>query len=187
MQTSPGSKEMHWTLSGPLASVSCLLPRPCGLCHSLDLVHNDGLMELPIFWERKVPSPQCVFKCSVMSILHDPMDHSPPGSYMHEVSQARTLAWDAMPYSRGIFPTQGLNPRLLCLLHRQADSLPLHHLRSHLSKQIWEVSKGLVKEAGLGILRAGLHPNVPFDVCTLGGKLFYSLCTKNIVVAIPHE
>ena len=26
---------------------------------------------------------------------------------------------------QGIFPTQGLNPRLLCLLHWQAGSLPL--------------------------------------------------------------
>ena len=29
-----------------------------------------------------------------------------------------------MPSSRGIFPTQGLNPHPLCLLHWQADSLP---------------------------------------------------------------
>ena len=28
-----------------------------------------------------------------------------------------------------IFPTQGLNPHLLCLLHGQADSLPLCHKR----------------------------------------------------------
>ena len=31
---------------------------------------------------------------------------------------------------QGIFPTQGSNLRLLCLLHWQADSLPLHHLES---------------------------------------------------------
>ena len=31
---------------------------------------------------------------------------------------------------QGTFPTQGLNPHLLCLLHWQADSLPLHHLGS---------------------------------------------------------
>ena len=30
----------------------------------------------------------------------------------------------------GIFPTQGSNPCLFCLLHWQADSLPLSHLRS---------------------------------------------------------
>ena len=28
---------------------------------------------------------------------------------------------------QGIFPTQRLNPHLLCLLHWQAESLPLHH------------------------------------------------------------
>ena len=28
---------------------------------------------------------------------------------------------------QGIFPTQGLNPHLLHLLHWQVDSLPLHH------------------------------------------------------------
>ena len=31
---------------------------------------------------------------------------------------------------QGIFPTQGSNPRLLCLLHGQVDSLPLSHLKS---------------------------------------------------------
>ena len=29
---------------------------------------------------------------------------------------------------QGIFWTRGSNPHLLCLLHRQMDSLPLHHL-----------------------------------------------------------
>ena len=33
---------------------------------------------------------------------------------------------------QGIFPTQGSNPRLLCLLHRQVDSLLLSHLGSPL-------------------------------------------------------
>ena len=32
----------------------------------------------------------------------------------------------------GIFLTQGLNPNLFHLLHRQADSLPLYHLGSHI-------------------------------------------------------
>ena len=31
---------------------------------------------------------------------------------------------------QGIFPTQGSNPRLLCLLHQQASSLPLVYLKS---------------------------------------------------------
>ena len=31
---------------------------------------------------------------------------------------------------QGIVPTQGSNPCLLCVLHWQMDSLPLHHLES---------------------------------------------------------
>ena len=45
-----------------------------------------------------------------------------PGSSVHGVLQARILEWVAMPSSRGpssrgSFPTQGLNPCLLWLLH----------------------------------------------------------------------
>ena len=32
---------------------------------------------------------------------------------VHEILQARILEWVAIPFSRGIFPTQGLNPGLL--------------------------------------------------------------------------
>ena len=51
------------------------------------------------------------------------MEHSPPGSSVHGILQARTLEWIAMPSSKGIFPTQGLNLLLLCLLHWQADAI----------------------------------------------------------------
>ena len=49
--------------------------------------------------------------------LCDPMDHSPPGSSVYGMLQARILEWVAMLSSRGIFRTQGLNPCLLCLLN----------------------------------------------------------------------
>ena len=54
-----------------------------------------------------------------------PKDHSPPGSSVHGILQARILEWVAMPSSRGIFPTQWVNPCFLRLLQRQAGSLPL--------------------------------------------------------------
>ena len=57
--------------------------------------------------------------------LCDPMDGSPPGFSVHGILQARILEWVAMPPSRDIFPTQGPNQCLLCLLHWQAGSLPL--------------------------------------------------------------
>ena len=56
------------------------------------------------------------------------MGCSLPGSSVHGTSQAGILEWVPLP-SPGIFPTQGLNPRLL---HWQADSLPLSHLGSPL-------------------------------------------------------
>ena len=54
--------------------------------------------------------------------LYDPMDCSPPGSFVHGILQARILEWVVIPFSRVIFLTQGSNPHLLCFLHQQADS-----------------------------------------------------------------
>ena len=45
----------------------------------------------------------------------------PPGSSVHGVLQARTLEWVAIPFSRGVFPTQGSKPGLqhwMQILHR---------------------------------------------------------------------
>ena len=42
------------------------------------------------------------------------MDYSPPGFSVHGVLQVRILEWIAIPFSRGIFPTQGLNRGLPC-------------------------------------------------------------------------
>ena len=55
--------------------------------------------------------------------LCDPMDCSLPGSSVHGVLQARILPCVVISFSRGIFLTQGSNPCLLHLLHRQASSL----------------------------------------------------------------
>ena len=57
--------------------------------------------------------------------LCNSMDCSPPSYSVHGVLQARILEWVARPSSRGIFPVQGSNPGLLCLLHGQVVSLPL--------------------------------------------------------------
>jgi len=37
------------------------------------------------------------------------MDCIPPGSSVHRILQARILEWVALPFSRGIFLTQGSN------------------------------------------------------------------------------
>ena len=48
----------------------------------------------------------CARSCLILS---DPVDCSPPGSSVHGISQARIPEWLAIPFSRGIFPTQGSN------------------------------------------------------------------------------
>ena len=48
-----------------------------------------------------------------------------PGSPVHGDSPGENTGVDCHALLHGIFPTQGSNPCLLCLLHWQADSLPL--------------------------------------------------------------
>ena len=57
--------------------------------------------------------------------LCNQMDCSPPGSSVLGILQARMLEWGCHALLQEIFPTQGSNPHLLCLLHWQAGSLPL--------------------------------------------------------------
>ena len=47
---------------------------------------------------------------------------------------------------QGIFPTQGLNLRLLCLLHWQSDSLPLVHLGKPSTSESVHISFNVNKE-----------------------------------------
>ena len=62
--------------------------------------------------------------------LHFPRDCSPPGSSVHGIfhpMDTGQLKWVAIFSSRGIFPTQGLNPHLLCLLLCRRILYPLNH------------------------------------------------------------
>ena len=58
------------------------------------------------------------------------MDCSLPGSSVHGIFQAKISDWVAISFFQRMFPTQEPNLHLLCLLHWQADSLPLSHLGS---------------------------------------------------------
>ena len=59
------------------------------------------------------------------------MDCNPPGSseILPQDFPDKNTGAGCHFLLHGIFPTQGLNLSLLRLLHWQADSLPLHHLR----------------------------------------------------------
>ena len=58
------------------------------------------------------------------------MDCSLADSSVHGIILARILQWICHFLLQEIFPTQGLNSSLQCLLHWQQDSLPLSHLGS---------------------------------------------------------
>ena len=57
------------------------------------------------------------------------MDYSPSSSSVHGIHQARTLEWVAIPFSGGVFPTQGLN---LGLPHGKGILYQLSHQGSPL-------------------------------------------------------
>ena len=57
------------------------------------------------------------------------------------VGLSRQEYWSGLPcLPPGDLPDPGSNLGLLCLLHWQADSLPLHHLRSRYAIQIYSES-----------------------------------------------
>ena len=57
--------------------------------------------------------------------LCNPVDCSLPGSSVHGNSPDKNTGVGCHALLQGIFPTQGSNPHLVCLLPWQAGSLPL--------------------------------------------------------------
>ena len=83
-----------------------------------------------------MPGQACVLSLEVVSNFCDPMDCSPqamdcsPQAFL-SMRFPRQGYWSGLPFLlQGTFPTQGSNPSLLSLLHRQEDTLPLSHLGS---------------------------------------------------------
>ena len=74
-----------------------------------------------------------------MSDSLQPLDYSPPGSSIHRILQARILEWVAIPFSRGIFSTQGSN---LSLLHY---SKILYHLSYRGNMNWFKIGKEYIK------------------------------------------
>ena len=100
--------------------------RPC-TCDSTSKLQNPTCSGCNF---RSKPHTVCLVARSCPTLCN-PMDCSPPGSSVHGISQARILEWVAISFSRGIFPTQGLNPCLLCLPHYKQILYLLSHRRSH--------------------------------------------------------
>ena len=58
-------------------------------------------------WGKRILEIVCMHVCSAVS-SSDPMDLSPLGSSVHEISQARILEWVAISFARGSSPPRGI-------------------------------------------------------------------------------
>ena len=85
----------------------------CLFCYLLEIIRNARP------WERAcaLSDFNCVRLC-------DPVDCSPPRSSVHGDSPGKNTGVGCHLLLQGIFPTQGSNPHLLCLLLWQAGSWP---------------------------------------------------------------
>ena len=84
---------------------------------------NEAIMSILLCVSRRMCLPaKSLQSCST---LCNPMDCSPPGSSVHADSPDKNTGVGYHALLQGIFPTQGSNLNLLCLLHWQDGSLPL--------------------------------------------------------------
>ena len=76
---------------------------------------------------RKVKSESEVTQSCLT--LSDPMDHSPPGSSVHGIFQARVLEWGAIAFSKiQGFSSVAQSCLTLCdPMNRSTPGLPVHH------------------------------------------------------------
>ena len=101
-----------------------------------------------------------------------PMDYSPPGSSIHRIFQARILMWEAIPFSREIFPTQRLNPGLLhcrqilyCQSHQGSSSFSIRFILKMLSLLIGKKKKKFMVTRGKG--ERGINWEFGINIYTL--------------------
>ena len=93
------------------------------------------------------------------------MDCSPPGSSVHEASQARILEWVAFYLLQGIFPTQGLNSCLLLTRISCVGRQILHHCTTWeaLTNRAWVIysrTEALKQTRASGVFCAVHFPSV---------------------------
>ena len=60
----------------------------------------------------------CVLVAQSCPTLCDPMDYNPPGFFVHEILQARTLEWVAISFSNTIEIYEKRGEAVYCVSHR---------------------------------------------------------------------
>ena len=85
----------------------------CIFYFSLYLCNNCCVVLVPLLVSLFSMTLLCYAKSLQLCLaLCGLVDHSPPGSSVHGILQARILELVAVPSSRGIFPSWGLNQSL---------------------------------------------------------------------------
>ena len=101
----------------------------CSAAHGI--IPDQGSNQCPLLWQvdslpldsQEIPLFPFLIKCKIKDIkkshsvlvlvsqscptLCDPMDCSPPGSFVYGILQARILEWVAIPFSRGSSQPRG--------------------------------------------------------------------------------
>ena len=91
------------------------------------------LLEM-MFLISKTKNTMCAMSLQLCPTPCDPIDYSPPGSSIHGDSPGKNTGVGCHALLQEIFPIQGSNPSLLCLLHLHAGSLPLALPGKHRTK-----------------------------------------------------
>ena len=97
----------------------------CWFCKHVNILLYTHTHTVPIFHVDQKEA--CVVLCLVTQLcptLCNAMDYSLSGSSIHGDSPGKKTGMGCHALLQGIFPIQGLNPCLLCLLHWQGGYLP---------------------------------------------------------------
>ena len=107
-----------WAESAQKSLQSCPTLQPQGLSTSLLCLLHWQAGSLPLIHLRSLREAAvlCLVSQSCPSLCN-PVDCSPSGSSVHGDSPGKSTGVGCHALLQGIFPTQGSNPCLFCLLH----------------------------------------------------------------------
>ena len=132
--------------------------------------------------------------CAQMSLFAAPWTEACQASLSVEFFSGKNTGVGCHFLLQGIFPTQGSNPRLPCLLHWQADSLPTILGRSLKYWQVPRSSGELIKHATSlvwppGILtpkwNPGIHVCVSAPMVLIPSGSWYHTLHSPVLVSSP--